>query len=51
MTLYQVITNLISDANDLIAAIDGTTDEFKPEVARLEKAIIRAEQVLKGGAQ
>jgi hypothetical protein len=28
-SLYQAITTLISDANDLIAAIDGTTDEFK----------------------
>jgi hypothetical protein len=47
---YQVFTNLISDANDLIAAIEGTTDQFKPEVRRLENAATKAEQVLKGGA-
>jgi hypothetical protein len=49
--LYQAITNLISDTNDLIAAIEGTTDQFEPEVARLKEAVTRAEKVLKGGAQ
>jgi hypothetical protein len=47
---YQLFTNLISDANDLIAAIDGATDQFKPEISRLEKAVAKAEKVLKGGA-
>jgi hypothetical protein len=42
---------LIKHADDLIAAIEGTTDQFELEVMRLQQAVTKAEQVLKGGAQ
>jgi hypothetical protein len=32
-------------ADDLIAAIEGTTDQFEPEVAALSKATSAAEKV------
>jgi hypothetical protein len=43
------IRSLIDRADDLIAAIEGTTDQFEPEVARLQAAVTKAEQVRKGG--
>jgi hypothetical protein len=48
---YQLFTNLLSAVDDLIAAIDGNTDQFEPEVRRLQEAVTKAEQVLKGGVQ
>jgi hypothetical protein len=41
---------LIKRADDLIAAIEGTTDQFELEVMRLQQAVTKAEQILTGGA-
>jgi len=54
--LHAIMTNkqlktLIARADDLIAAIEGVTDQFEPEVARLTHAVTKAEQALKGGDQ
>jgi hypothetical protein len=55
MTPVQALTKLISASDDLIAAIEGVTDQFEPEVARLQYATTKAEEVVKvarkGGAQ
>jgi hypothetical protein len=51
MTIRKAIKTLIDRADDLIAAIEGTTDQFEPEVAALQAAVTKAEQVLQGGAQ
>ena len=45
------IKQLIATADDLIDAIEGSTDQFEPEAKRLQKAVARAERLLKGGAQ
>jgi hypothetical protein len=42
---------LIKRADDLIAAIEGTTDQFETEVSLLTTAVTAAEKILKGGAQ
>jgi hypothetical protein len=46
----SVIKRLLKRSDDLIASIEGTTDQFQPEVMHLQEAAIKAEQVLKGGA-
>jgi hypothetical protein len=51
MTPAQALRKLIDRADDLIAAIEGTTDQFQTEVDRLKGAVGKAEQALKGGAQ
>ena len=50
MTPIQALKKLIDRADDLIAAIEGTTDQFELEVMQLEDAVTNAEQVLEGGA-
>jgi hypothetical protein len=49
-TPTRALRKLIDRADDLIAAIEGTTDQFETEVGRLQAAVTKAEQVLKGGA-
>jgi hypothetical protein len=50
MTIKKTLETLIEAADDLIAAIEGTTDQFEMQVMQLEDAISKAEQVLEGGA-
>jgi hypothetical protein len=47
----RCIARLINRADDLIAAIEGTTDQFETEASLLTTAVTAAEKVLKGGAQ
>ena len=49
LTPKPALAVLIIAATDLLSAMDGATDEFEPEVARLQKAITKAEQVLRAG--
>lgn len=44
--LQQATKTLIENADGLIAAIDGTTGQFEPEVAALSTATSAAEKVL-----
>jgi hypothetical protein len=46
----SAIRQLLATVDDLIAAIEGTTDQFEPEVMCLQAAATKAEQILKGGA-
>jgi hypothetical protein len=46
MTPIQALRKLIDRADDLIAAIEGTTDQFETEVACLQQGVTEAEQVL-----
>ncbi len=54
--VYNLLTRLktlATKSDDIIAAIDGTTDQFEPEVAALSDAVSSAERVFKpkrGGA-
>ena len=50
MTIKKALKTLIDRADDLIAAIEGTTDQFELEVRQLQEAVSNAEQVLEGGA-
>ena len=46
------LKTLVTKSDDLIAAIDGTTDQFEPEVAALNNAASSAEKAFrpkKGG--
>ena len=48
--VYNLLTRLktlVSKADHLIAAIDGTTDQFEPEVAALSDAASGVEKVFK----
>lgn len=45
--LLDFLKTLVTKADDLIAAIEGTTDQFEPEVAALSDAASSAEKVLK----
>ena len=45
-TLMETTKTLIEKADDMIAAIDGTTGQFEPEVAALSTATSAAEKVL-----
>jgi hypothetical protein len=51
MTPIQALRKLIDRADDLIAAIEGATDQFESEVARLQHATSKAEAVVKASAQ
>jgi hypothetical protein len=46
----RTIKRLIAASDDIIAAIEGTTDQFEPQVMRLQEATTKAERLLKGGA-
>ena len=43
--MLEAIDTLISKADDLISAIDGTTGQFEAEVAALSEAASAAEKV------
>ncbi len=43
------LQKLIAKADDIIAAIDGTTDQFEAETAALSAAVSEAERLLEGG--
>ena len=45
--LLARLETLVTKAHDLIAAIDGTTGQFEPEVAALSDAASGAEKVFK----
>jgi hypothetical protein len=51
MTIKKTLETLIEAADDLIGAIEGSTDQFEMEVMQLQDAVTKAEQVLKGGVQ
>jgi hypothetical protein len=51
MTPKQALGVLIIAATDLLLAIDGATDQFEPEVQRLQNAIAEADKARLGGAQ
>ena len=44
--LLQVTKTLIENSDGIIAAIDGATDQFAPEVASLTRASTAAERIL-----
>jgi hypothetical protein len=50
MTIKKALKTLIDRADNLTAAIEGTTDQFELEIMQLQEAISNAEQVLNGGA-
>jgi hypothetical protein len=51
MTIKKALESLIEAADDLIAAIEGTTtDQFEMQVMQLQDAVSYAEQILQGGA-
>ncbi|HEV2349297.1 MAG TPA: hypothetical protein VG028_05555 [Terriglobia bacterium] len=45
--LLDFLKTVVTKADDLIAAIEGTTDQFEPEVAALSNAASGAEKVFK----
>jgi hypothetical protein len=45
--MRTALQKLIAKADDIIAAIDGTTGQFEPEVAALGSATSEAERLLK----
>jgi hypothetical protein len=47
--MRSVLQKLIAKADDIIAAIDGTTNQFEPETAALSAATSEAERVLANG--
>jgi hypothetical protein len=49
MTIKKALETLIEAADDLIAAIEGTTDQFEMQVMQLEDAVSNAEKILEGG--
>jgi hypothetical protein len=51
MTIEKALQTLIDSAIDLIAAIEGATDQFEMEVMQLHDAIAKARKILKGGAK
>lgn len=51
-TLIDVVEHLIDQADNLIAAIEGITDQFEREVSELSAAASAAEKALrKSGGQ
>ena len=49
MTIKKALESLIEAADDLIAAIEGTTDQFEMQVMQLQDAVSYAEKILEGG--
>jgi hypothetical protein len=47
--MRAALRKLITEADELIAAIEGTSDQFEPEVAALSSATSEAERVLEHG--
>jgi hypothetical protein len=45
------LRKLTTATDDFIAAIEGVTDQFEPQIARLQVAVTTTERVLKGGVQ
>jgi hypothetical protein len=43
--LLAALETLIEKADDILAAIDGTTDQFEPEAAALSEAASMAEKI------